>query len=254
MSFETLLKTSFGTMNGVNKGMSRGQTVHPFDASAGSSAAIGRTAAIVVERMTLEDIPAVMTIERASFPRPWPESAYRYELIKNSNAYFVVARACLLQQASLAQTSYAQASYWQRLTRRLRGPRRQPMGDSAEQQVVGFAGMWMYVDEAHIATIATHPDWRGRGIGERILIALLREAQHRRAMSVTLEVRVSNLVAQNLYRKYGFEEVGRRRAYYQDNREDALLMSVTNFAERAYRERLDALEQHVLASTGMIKL
>lgn len=245
---------SFGTMNGVNEGMSRELTIHPFDASAGSSAAIGRTAAIIVERMTLKDIPAVMTIERASFPRPWPESAYRYELIENPDAYFVVARACLLQQAPSAQTAYAPASYWQRLTQRLRGPRRRPVGDGAEQWVVGFAGMWMYVDEAHVATIATHPDWRGRGIGERILIALLREAQHRRAMSVTLEVRVSNLVAQNLYRKYGFEEVGRRRAYYQDNREDALLMSVTNFAERAYRERLDALEQHALTLTRMIKL
>lgn len=95
--------------------------------------------------------------------------------------------------------------------------------------------------EAHIATIATHPDWRGRGIGQRILLALLREAQRRQAQTVTLEVRVSNLPAQRLYQKYGFREVGRRKAYYQDNREDALLMTITDFALPDYQARLDAL-------------
>jgi ribosomal-protein-alanine N-acetyltransferase len=112
--------------------------------------------------------------------------------------------------------------------------------------------MWMYVDEAHIATIATHPEWRGRGVGKLILHNLMREAQRRRAANVTLEVRASNTVAQNLYRKYGFEEVGLRKAYYQDNREDALLMTVTNFTSREYRDRLDALERDL--EGGNVKL
>jgi len=193
-----------------------------------------RIVSVVVTPMSLDDIPAVMAIERASFPRPWPERAYHYELTENPNAYFVVARAY-----ESIQTPPVPHSPWHRLAVRL-GLHSHPA--PAQPLVVGFAGMWMQVDEAHIATIATHPGWRGRGVGERILVNLLREAQRRHAITVTLEVRVSNLVAQNLYRKYGFEEVGRRKAYYQDNREDALLMTVTNFGTPEYRERLDALE------------
>ena len=191
-------------------------------------------ASVIVTPMRLDDIPAVMDIERASFPRPWPERAYHYELTENPNAYFVVARAHESTQLRLIASSP-----WRRLAVRLglcgQAARAQPL-------VVGFAGMWMQVDEAHVATIATHPDWRRRGIGERILAHLLREAQRRQAVAVTLEVRVSNGAAQNLYRKYGFEEVGRRRGYYQDNREDALLLTVTRFNTPEYRERLDALE------------
>jgi ribosomal-protein-alanine N-acetyltransferase len=197
-----------------------------------------RLAAYVqIAPMTLEDIPAVMAIERAVFPRPWPERAYRYELTENPNARFVVARL----PAPAAPP--APVSPWRRLASRLglvvAAPNNRPM-------VVGFAGMWLQVDEAHIATIATHPDWRGRGIGQRTLLALLREAQRCQVQTVTLEVRVSNLIAQRLYQKYGFREVGRRRAYYQDNREDALLMTITDFATPDYRARLDALAAALL--------
>lgn len=191
--------------------------------------------------MSLDDIPAVMAIERASFPRPWPERAYRYELTENPEAYFVVARA-----HDTETRLPASRSHWRQWAQRL-GLQSRAAATHALSKVVGFAGMWMHVDEAHIATIATHPDWRRRGIGQRILIALLREAQRRRAEIVTLEVRVSNLAAQRLYLKYGFEEVGRRKAYYQDNREDALLMTILHFNTPEYRARLDALEQQLRA-------
>jgi ribosomal-protein-alanine N-acetyltransferase len=184
-----------------------------------------------VERMTLEHIAAVMEIEKTAFPRPWPEKAYRYELSENPNAYFVVAR--LLNAAP-------QPSRWHWLAHFLKPAASQ--ASTPATKIVGFAGMWMYVDEAHIATIATHSVWRGRRIGERILLNLMREAQRRNAELVTLEVRLSNTVAQNLYLKYGFEEVGRRKGYYQDNLEDALLMTVTHFNTEAYRHRLDELE------------
>lgn len=181
-----------------------------------------------VSRMALDDIAAVMEIEKTAFPRPWPEKAYRYELTENPNAYFVVAR--------LASAPPARRSWLAQLLK--------PASPATAQAapIIGFAGMWMYVDEAHIATIATHTAWRGRRIGERILINLMREAQRRKAVLVTLEVRISNSVAQNLYLKYGFEEVGRRKGYYQDNLEDALLMTVPNFTTDAYRRRLNALE------------
>lgn len=202
--------------------MSRSSVLHTFDRSA-----VDAPPQIDVSRMALDDIPAVMEIEKTAFPRPWPEKAYRYELTENRNAYFVVARlasAPAVRRHWLAQW-FKPAS---------------PI--PALPTLVGFAGMWMYVDEAHIATIATHSDWRGRRIGERILMNLMREAQRRNAVLVTLEVRIGNAVAQNLYLKYGFEEVGRRKGYYQDNLEDALLMTVTNFTTDAYRRRLDELE------------
>lgn len=195
-------------------------------------AAVARPPHVDVERMLLEDIAAVMEIEKTAFPRPWPEKAYRYELAENPNAYFIVAR---MQGAPPQQPSRLQ---W--LAQLLKPAA--PAVSAPARRVVGFAGMWMYVDEAHIATIATHTTWRGRGIGERILISLMREAQHRNAALVTLEVRISNTVAQRLYLKYGFEEVGRRKGYYHDNLEDALLMTVTNFTTEAYRRRLDALD------------
>lgn len=206
------------------------------------------TRSIVIEPMDVRDIPAVMEIERMAFPRPWPEKAYRYELAENDNAYFVVARA-----SNAEDVIASPASPWRRLAQLLHLP-----GSAAAQTariaahiapVIGFAGMWMYVDEAHVATIATHPGVRGRGIGKRILLNLLREAQRRHAVTVTLEVRVSNIVAQNMYRKYGFEEVGRRKAYYHDNREDALLMTITNFESPAYRGRLDSLEHSLVSGS-----
>jgi len=186
---------------------------------------------VSVERMLLEDIPSVMEIEKTAFPRAWPEKAYRYELTENPNAYFVVARMSSAPQPVARRHWLAQ----------LLKPAAQTALAPATK-IAGFAGMWMYVDEAHIATIATHTSWRGRRIGERILLNLMREAQRRNAELVTLEVRISNHVAQNLYLKYGFEEVGRRKGYYQDNLEDALLMTVTNFATEPYRRRLDELE------------
>lgn len=191
-------------------------------------AAVDAPPQLDMSRMALDDIPAVMEIEKTAFPRPWPEKAYRYELTENPNAYFVVAR--------LANAPPARRSWLAQLLK----PASQTTTSSAP--IVGFAGMWMYVDEAHIATIATHSAWRGRRIGERILLNLMREAQRRNAVLVTLEVRITNTVAQNLYLKYGFEEVGRRKGYYQDNLEDALLMTVTNFTTDAYRRRLDALD------------
>ena len=134
-------------------------------------------------------------------------------------------------------------SWWQRL---LRLPAAAEL-EIKPAPVLGYSGLWLMVDEAHIATIASHPEWRGRGVGELLLLNMLRVAQQIQAINTTLEVRVSNQAAQNLYRKYNFEEVGRRKAYYQDNREDALIMTVTVFQTQAYAERLDVLEEDLRA-------
>ena len=162
--------------------------------------------------MTLEDIPAVHAIERASFAVPWPDDAYRNELVTNRLASYVVARA----------------------------------GD----EVVGFAGLWVMVDEAHITTFAVDPRWRRRGVGQWLLLRLLELANDRRAREATLEVRLSNMPARRLYEKYGFRPVGIRPRYYSDNGEDALIMTTDALASAGMRDRLvrlrDALETRAI--------
>lgn len=205
--------------------------------------------AFQIAPMTLADIPAVMDIERVSFPLPWPEQAYRYELLQNANAHFIVARALAAGRPALVQVPpppRLRARGWLQRLLRLRPAPSGPISAAAPSDasaVVGFAGMWMFVDEAHVSTIASHPAWRGRGVGELLLLSLMREAERRAAIVVTLEVRVSNTVAQNLYLKYGFEQAGVRRRYYRDNGEDALIMTVQQFQRPEYKQRLDELEQ-----------
>lgn len=145
------------------------------------------TVPIVVEPMKVADIAAVHEIERLSFQSPWPAYAFEQELTSNRLARYVVARS---------------------------GAR-----------VVGFGGLWLMVDEAHVTTFGVHPDWRRMGIGRRMLVALLDLAVDLRASRVTLEVRVGNEAAQRLYSELGFEVAGRRVAYYTDDGEDALVMT-----------------------------
>ena len=147
--------------------------------------------------MTLDDLPAVMEIDRLSFTLPWPERSFRFELTGNDASHLIVAESSV----------------------------------GGEELIAGYLGYWQLVDEMHISTLAVHPEMRGRGIGERLLQAGLEQAWIQGAEMSTLEVRPSNEAAIALYRKYGFELVGRRRAYYQDNSEDALLMTLTRLSD-----------------------
>ena len=140
-----------------------------------------------VELMTLDDIPAVHRIERASFPVPWPDYAFRQELETNRLAHYLVVRA----------------------------------GD----KIVGYGGMWMMVDEAHVTTFAVLPEWRRQGIGGRLMVAMMQLATDLQARVATLEVRLSNDAARQLYARFGFRPVGIRPRYYSDNGEDALIMT-----------------------------
>lgn len=149
-------------------------------------------AQVHIREMTLQDLPDVLEIDRVSFPVPWPERSYRFELIENPAAQLFVAEK----------------------------------SDEAESQVVGFIGYWLIGDEVHISTFAIHPDYRKQGIGESMLLRALRTARTRGAALATLEVRVSNWPAIHLYEKLGFEQVGKRAGYYRDNGEDALLMTL----------------------------
>jgi len=161
---------------------------------------------VVVDDMRADDIPAVHEIERLSFATPWPAYAFEQELTGNRLARYVVARA----------------------------------GDPVAGRVVGFAGVWLMVDEAHITTFGVHPEWRRQGIGRRLLLRLLELALELGASRMTLEVRVSNEAAQALYRGFGFSVAGRRPRYYTDDGEDAYVMTTSRLSGAAMRSVLAA--------------
>ena len=143
---------------------------------------------MTIRKMALEDVDQVLAIDEASFSLPWPARSFHFELTNNPASRSWVAEI--------------------------------------EGQVVGMVVGWMIVDEIHIATIATHNDFRRQGIAEKLLIHTLQSAKEEGALTSFLEVRESNRFARQMYNKFGYVEVGRRRHYYKDNNEDAILMSL----------------------------
>lgn len=141
-----------------------------------------------IRRMRIDDLPRVRKIDQISFTSPWPDNAFRYELLDNSNGYCWVAES--------------------------------------NKKLVGFAIYWLILDEAHIATLAIHPENRGQGISKILVKTGLCELITNGALMATLEVRAGNKIAQSLYHHFGFKEVGLRKGYYQDTKEDAILMTV----------------------------
>lgn len=139
--------------------------------------------------MTLDDVDAVVEMEQLSFTTPWPRDAFVNELTINQHAKYVVV--------------------------------------TSNGRVIAYCGMWVILDEAHITNIAVHPQFRGRKLGEALMRQMMGVAVLYGGKRMTLEVRPSNLTARNLYAKLGFTEAGRRKNYYSDNQEDAIIMWVT---------------------------
>ena len=206
----------------------------------------------VIERMTMSDVPRVIEIERLAYPSTWPASAYRKELQDNRWAHYIVLRDrhLLEEQAVVGQEVQQEPG-------KLRRSRLFPLsllpsrsGVTVPSQevasIIGFAGLWLMVDEAHITTIAMHPDHRRRGLGELLLMSLVDIAYSIKAKWVTLEVRVSNYTAQSLYRKYGFRDAGLRRRYYSDNQEDALIMWTDEINSLEYKQKFLELKSLLL--------
>lgn len=199
-----------------------------------------------IDAMTQTDVPEVSRIERRCFANPWPISAYRRELRNPAQNSYVVLRA-LPFSAEEADGEIEEAQNgdrWPILSRLplLHLGRRGATMPSGPH-LAGFAGMWSVYDEAHVTTIGVDPIYRGRGFGEVLLMALFCEAIRRGAAWVTLEVRVSNDVAQRLYRKYGMTVQMVRRRYYSDNGEDAYVMWSQSLRDAAYLAELSALHQ-----------
>lgn len=140
-----------------------------------------------ISPMRVEDLEKVLEIEDLSFPTPWSRNSFLYELLENERALYLVAKS--------------------------------PWGD-----VIGYIGLWVIFDEGHITNVAVHPDYRRRGVGKALMLAMVEAVKQRGVRHLTLEVRRSNLAAQDLYQKLGFVHMGVRRKYYLDNNEDALIM------------------------------
>jgi len=193
----------------------------------------------VVEPMKLEDIPELVEIEQQAFPNPWPARAYRYEVAQNRLAHYFVARRQLPEE--LEKEPPARDAHL--LKRIQRWAQSSPQNN---RPMVGYCGFWIAAQEAHISTIAVDPKHRERGIGQLLLITAVEKALELDATLVSLEVRVTNFVAQNLYRKYGFKVVGRRPRYYSDNREDALIMTVDRITSESYQRILQRRRKQLL--------
>ena len=153
---------------------------------------------IEIRRMEMKDIPEVVEIDRSSFTLPWTERSYKYEVQENS------AARCWVTMV--------------------------------DGRVASMLVLWLIVDEAHIATIATHPQFRRRGFARQILIKSLVSARGEGALKSLLEVRARHVIAQKIYCDIGFVEVGRRPMYYRDNGEDAVLMTLENLNDLKYAE------------------
>jgi len=185
-----------------------------------------------IEPMRVEHIPVVSAIEKKCFAQPWPQNAYRREIQSNKMAHYFVARKIepgseSEPPSSSSTQASADSGLLGRLSRLFRGGPDEPTTpalDAELRSIVGYAGLWLMTDEAHITTIAVDPEYQGNGIGELLLLGLIERSVQIGAHWLTLEVRVTNRVAQALYEKYTFKEMGLRRRYYSDNGEDALVM------------------------------
>lgn len=181
-----------------------------------------------IRPMEPDDVPTVTAIDQMSFPTPWQASSYLYELRQHKRSFYYT----LLRPVTNEPVSSRQG--WLDWLRNALSP-------SKESRVIGYAGFRFRSTEAHISTIAVHPDWRGKGLGELLLLTAMEKALEQGASVVSLEVRPPNQAAQRLYHKYGFRFTSVQRGYYRDG-EDAWLMEV-NVNRDAYQARLVELRR-----------
>lgn len=158
---------------------------------------------VEITKMRRRHLRRVLAIESRVYPRPWSASLFLAELSQRGSRTYIVARR--------------------------------------DGEVVGYSGMMFTGREAHVTNIAVDPDWHGHKIGTRLLLTIVTEAIAKGSETLSLEVRVSNTVAQSLYEKFGFSPAGIRRGYYVETREDALVMVVRDATSTGYRLRLHGI-------------
>lgn len=172
----------------------------------------------IITPLTPDDLDAIMPLERQVFQDPWTRRMYLIDLTQNDLATYLAARPAGQDSA----------------------------GGRPLPPILAWGGFWLMVDEAHVATVASHPEWRGCGLGQWLMLALLDAAVQRGARIATLEVRVSNLPAQALYEKLGFQLAGHRQHYYRDG-EDGLIMTTPPLTGPALQARLAAAREDAVS-------
>lgn len=173
-----------------------------------------------ISLMRKQDIEQVSKIDQEVFPTMLPPADYERELRTSLAHYVVVSEDYPADAAEKASTP-----------------------NNNNRRVVGFAGMWLLADEAHITNIAVQESHRQQGIGELMFISLIDLALEMGAQYLTLEVRSSNTAAQNLYQKYNLSQIHVRKGYYTDNKEDALVMATEDIGGKAFRKHLETLKK-----------
>jgi len=193
--------------------------------------------------MVKDDLPQVNEIDREAFPTQWPPPNYQHEL-HNRIAHYIVlcddSRPAPVMPVAPSKGRLARLIGW--LPWWKTTPSSNTIARSNPRYIVGFSGIWIMVGEAHITNIAVRREYQGRGLGDMLLIATIDLAAGLNASFLTLEVRVSNHVARRLYEKYGFAETGKRRGYYLDNREDAVIMSTEPIASTPFQDNIRKLK------------
>lgn len=186
------------------------------------------------------DASAIDFVVKEAFGATAPKSSAAREMKRKNTTYIVVTKDPLSGNGN-NDIDYPIGMNWHR---RLRSLFTVSVGDvephQSSRSIVGLVGIWTPVDQAHVMVIASRPNERRQGVGELLIIATLCEAIKIGATNATLEVRKSNDAAQMLYRKYGFSEIGIRRRYYSDNREDAVIMATPSFANLDYVRSLQS--------------
>ena len=199
----------------------------------------------IVRGMQDKDIPQALEIDREAFPTQWPRpsySSFKQELRNRLACYTVVAKP--VEKETVAKIP-ENKGFFNKLRQFF--DQEHYFGEDttpeSKEYLIGIAGFWIMVDEAHITTLATRNAYRRQGVGERLLIQIVEMATQLHADVVTLEARITNKQAQALYEKYGFQKAGVRRAYYTDNGEDAVIMTTDSLTSSAFQSQFQRLKQ-----------
>lgn len=209
---------------------------------------------VLLRRLQTGDIDQVIEIEREAFSPLWITTPFKRELNNRYACYLVACEAAEGDQSSTDADPEGSRSLWSRVLTSAQRLVPGSQGDIASPTpIVGYVSVWYQGDEAHITEIAVRESLRGNGIGELLLIGSLREAVEYGSEVMTLEVRVSNFIAQRLYEKYGFKNVGARKAYYSDNREDAAIMTTSPIKSEEYESMFRDLQESYLTKWGEIR-
>ena len=195
---------------------------------------------VALRRLRAEDISQIIEIEREAFTPLWLGTPFKRELNNKFARYLVAFETSNPDESENdpleAAPPPADSTLWGRMVKGVQGAIRRDSSDSSsDTELAGYVGIWFQGNEAHITEIAVRENRRGLGIGELLLIGSVRVALENGSAVVTLEARVSNFIAHRLYEKYGFKNVGTRKAYYSDNREDAVIMTTSPIHSEEYQ-------------------